>query len=36
MSAIEPARGGDPRMPVSPQLALRVAIIGGFAMVLFA
>ncbi|HTQ69726.1 MAG TPA: penicillin-binding protein 2 [Solirubrobacteraceae bacterium] len=35
MSAIEPAGGREPRMPVSPQMALRVAIIGGVAMVLF-
>jgi penicillin-binding protein 2 len=35
MSAIEPARQRDPRVPVSPQLALRVTIIGGVAMVLF-
>jgi penicillin-binding protein 2 len=35
MSAIERGRGGDPRIPVSPQLALRVAIIGGVAMVMF-
>src|SRR6204780_2896829 len=35
MSAIEPARQRDPRVPVSPQLALRVAIIGGVAMVMF-
>ncbi len=35
MSAIERGRGGDPRIPVSPQLALRVAIIGGLAMVMF-
>ncbi|MGD0454023.1 MAG: penicillin-binding protein 2 [Solirubrobacteraceae bacterium] len=35
MSAIEPAGQRDPRIPVSPQLALRVAIIGGVAMVLF-
>ena len=35
MSAIEPAGGREPRMPVSPQMALRVAIIGGLAMVLF-
>ena len=35
MSAIEPGRGGDPRIPVSPQLAVRVAIIGGVAMVIF-
>src|SRR5271155_1585936 len=35
MSAIEPVRKRDPRVPVSPQLALRVAIIGGVAMVMF-
>jgi penicillin-binding protein 2 len=35
MSAIERVRPSDPRMPVSPQLALRVAIIGGLAMVMF-
>jgi penicillin-binding protein 2 len=35
MSAIERGRGGDPRIPVSPQLAFRVAIIGGVAMVIF-
>jgi penicillin-binding protein 2 len=35
MSAIERARPSDPRVPVSPQLALRVAILGGLAMVLF-
>jgi penicillin-binding protein 2 len=35
MSAIEPVRPREPRMPVSPQLALRVAVIGGVAMVLF-
>ena len=35
VSAIEPAGGREPRMPVSPQMALRVAIIGGIAMVLF-
>lgn len=35
MSAIERARTPDPRIPVSPQLALRVAIIGGVAMVMF-
>ncbi len=35
MSAIERGRGGDPRIPVAPQLALRVAIIGGIAMVMF-
>src|ERR1700733_7578049 len=35
MSAIEPVRKRDPRIPVSPQMALRVAIIGGVAMVMF-
>jgi penicillin-binding protein 2 len=35
VSAIERARPNDPRIPVPPQLALRVAIIGGVAMVMF-
>jgi penicillin-binding protein 2 len=35
VSAIEPVRRRDPRVPVSPQLAWRVAIIGGMAMVMF-
>jgi penicillin-binding protein 2 len=35
MSAIERGRSGDSRVPVAPQLALRVAIIGGIAMVMF-
>ena len=35
MSALEPGRGAEPRVPVSPQLAWRVALIGGLAMVLF-
>jgi cell division protein FtsI/penicillin-binding protein 2 len=35
MSAIERLRPSDARMPVSPQLALRVAIIGGLALVMF-
>jgi len=35
MSAIEPVKRRDPRVPVSPQLALRVTIIGGLAMVIF-
>ena len=35
MSAIEPVRPRDPRVPVPPQLAVRVAIIGGIAMVMF-
>jgi penicillin-binding protein 2 len=36
MSAIEPAGGRDPRIPISPQLALRVAVLGGLAMAMFA
>jgi penicillin-binding protein 2 len=36
MSSLERARPSDPRMPVSPQLALRVAVIGGIAMAMFA
>ncbi len=41
MSAIEPGGGGwsgdeRSRLPVSPQLALRVAILGGLAMAMFA
>jgi penicillin-binding protein 2 len=36
MSAIEPAGARDPRIPVSPQLAMRVAILGGLAMAMFA
>ena len=36
MSALERARPSDPRMPVSPQLALRVAVLGGLAMAMFA
>ncbi len=35
MSAIERVRPSDPRVPVAPQLALRVAILGGIAMVIF-
>jgi penicillin-binding protein 2 len=35
MSTLERGRGGDPRIPVSPQLALRVAIIGAVAMAMF-
>ena len=35
MSAIERVRPSDPRVPVAPQLALRVAILGGLAMVMF-
>jgi len=35
MSAIERGSGPDPRIPVPPQLALRVAIIGAVAMVMF-
>jgi penicillin-binding protein 2 len=33
---LEPAQHGEPRLPVSPQLALRVAVLGGLAMALFA
>src|ERR1700744_3637506 len=36
MSSLEPAGGRDPRIPVSPQLALRVAILGSFALAMFA
>jgi penicillin-binding protein 2 len=35
MSAMERVRPSEPRVPVSPQLALRVAIIGGLALVMF-
>jgi penicillin-binding protein 2 len=35
MSALERGTGGEPRIPISPQMALRVAIIGGIAMVMF-
>jgi penicillin-binding protein 2 len=33
---LEPVQPGEPRLPVSPQLALRVAVLGGLAMALFA
>ena len=36
MSALEPARPTEPRLPPSPQFALRVAIMGGLAMAMFA
>jgi penicillin-binding protein 2 len=36
MSAIERARPSDPRVPVAPQLAWRVAVLGGVALALFA
>ncbi len=36
MSSLERARPSDPRLPVSPQLALRVAVLGGVAMAMFA
>ena len=36
MSAIEPVRRRGPTIPVSPGLALRVAILGGFAIAMFA
>jgi penicillin-binding protein 2 len=32
---IEPARGPETRIPVSPQIALRVAVLGTFALVMF-
>lgn len=35
MSAIERVRPSEPRVPVAPQLALRVALLGGLAMILF-
>jgi penicillin-binding protein 2 len=35
VSTIERLRPGEPRVPVSPQLALRVAILGSFALVMF-
>ena len=35
MSAIERVRPRDPRVPVPPQLALRVAILGGLAVLMF-
>ena len=36
MSTLEPVRPSEPRAPVSPQLALRVAILGALAMAIFA
>jgi penicillin-binding protein 2 len=36
MSTLERVRPSEPHMPVSPQLAMRVAIIGGVAMAMFA
>jgi penicillin-binding protein 2 len=36
MSSLERARPSDSRLPVSPQLALRVAVLGGVAMAMFA
>ena len=36
MSTLEPVRPSEPRAPVSPQLALRVAILGALAMAMFA
>ena len=35
MSAIEPAHPREPRMPVPPGMALRVAVLGGIALVMF-
>jgi penicillin-binding protein 2 len=36
MSTLERVRPSDPRLPVSPQLATRVAMLGGLAMAMFA
>jgi penicillin-binding protein 2 len=36
MSSLERVRPSDPYLPVSPQLALRVAVLGGLAMAMFA
>jgi penicillin-binding protein 2 len=36
MSTIERLKPGEPRAPVSPQIALRVAFLGGVALVMFA
>ncbi len=33
--SIEPARGPESRTPVSPQMALRVAVLGTFALIMF-
>ncbi|MFZ1156040.1 MAG: hypothetical protein WAN93_14170, partial [Solirubrobacteraceae bacterium] len=35
MSSIERLKPNEPRVPVSPQLALRVAILGSIALVMF-
>jgi penicillin-binding protein 2 len=35
MSSLERARTPEPRLPVSPQLGIRVAILGGFALIMF-
>ncbi len=32
---IEPAKGAETRIPVSPQIALRVAVLGTFALIMF-
>jgi len=36
MSALERARPSEPHLPVAPQLAIRVAVLGGLAMAIFA
>ena len=36
MTTLEPVHPSEPRVPVSPQLALRVAVLGGLAMAIFA
>ena len=35
MSALERVRPSEPHMPVSPQLAMRVAVLGALAMAMF-
>jgi penicillin-binding protein 2 len=35
MSSMERVRPAEPRVPVSPQLALRVAVLGGIALIMF-
>jgi penicillin-binding protein 2 len=35
MSSMERVRPAEPRVPVSPQLALRVAVLGGLALIMF-
>jgi penicillin-binding protein 2 len=35
MSSLERARTPEPRTPVSPQLGVRIAVLGGFALIMF-